>query len=105
MDFTKASVKRWLGNNLEKGKRVYKQEQDRAHKEFVKKYPFAKVERFEFWVSIDDHADLSSPTQIVYVGKAPGDTKLYNLNGTYFKYGWDINSKVKEPQRGSLVRW
>ena len=94
MDFDSPPVKRWLGNNLEKGKRVYEEEERRAQKSFVKKYPFTKAEQFEFWVSIDDQGDINSPTQIVYVGETPGDTKLTTSTVLTSKYDWHINSNV-----------
>ena len=48
----------WLGPNLEKAKRVYAGKQERAKKEFIKKYPHAKIDEFEFRASVNDQGNL-----------------------------------------------
>ena len=83
MDFTSTSIMRWLGDNLEKGKRNYQNEERRAKKAFVKKYPFARLDQFEFWPDIDEDGDIDGPTITMFV--SDGETKLYNLGGTYWR--------------------
>ena len=92
MDFNSPSAKRWLGSNFEKGKRNYESEEKRAKTDILKKYPFARIEQFEFWVNINSKGDLSDPTTTMFV--SDGATKLYNIGGTYWKYSWDITSSV-----------
>ena len=58
----------------------------------MKKYPFARIDQFKFWVDIDRHGELRNATKTMFVGD--GDTKLYNLGGTYWKYSWDVTSNV-----------
>ena len=91
MDFESESVKKWLGKNLDKGKKNYN-ELNRARSEFQKKYPYADLNKFKFWVNINDKGEIDEPTKIVYTsGK---ETKLYNETGTIWKYSWDINSRT-----------
>ena len=54
----------------------------RPKTDFVTKYPYAKINEFEFWVNIDRDGTIS-PTTIVY--KKDGNTKLYNETGKCLK--------------------
>ena len=92
MDFTNASVICWLGPNLEKGARNYKGEVKRAKKEFRKKYPFARIEQFDFWPSINSDGELTQPAEVRYVGD--GNTLLPNITGTTKSYSWPVTSNT-----------
>ena len=92
MNFSNASVIRWLGPNLEKGKKNYQDEERRAKKAFVKKYPYAKIEEFEFWPTIDSDGDLTQPAEVRYV--ADGNTLLPNITGTMSSYSWPVTSNT-----------
>ena len=82
MKFTDPHVIRWLGDNLEKGKRNYQ----------GTRYPYAKIEQFDFWPTIDEDGDLTQPAEVRYI--ADGNTLLPNLNGTYKSYSWPARSNV-----------
>ena len=45
MDFTNKYVIKWLGPNLEKGKRNYNNQHKRAVEDFKAKYPFADISK------------------------------------------------------------
>ena len=92
MNFSNASVIRWLGPNLEKGKKNYQDEEKRAKKAFVKKYPYARKQEFEFWPTIDSNGDLIQPAEVRYV--ADGNMLLPNLTGTMSSYSWPITSNT-----------
>ena len=103
MNFKSKNTIKWLGPNLEKGKRNYENEEKRAKDEFKKKYPYADISKFDFWVSINQKGEISSPTEIVYTsGK---DTKLYNETGTLWKYSWNINSQTFKDMYQSNLYW
>ena len=92
MDFSNASVIRWLGPNLEKGARNYKGEVKRAKREFRRKYTFARMEQFEFWPTINSNGDLTQPAEARYVGD--GNTELPNTTGTTSSYSWPVSSNT-----------
>ena len=70
-----------LGDNLEKGKRNYPGEVSHAKKEFKKRYPYTKIEQFDFGPTIDEDGDLTQPAEVRYI--ADGNMLLPNLNRTY----------------------
>ena len=90
MDFKSPSVIRWLGSNLECGKSNYQNEVKRAKKAFKKRYPYAKMEEFEFWPTIDSEGNLTQPAEVRYA--ADGNTLLPNITGTTSSYSWPITS-------------
>ena len=92
MNFSNASVIRWLGHNLEKGRKNYQDEEKRAKRAFKKKYPYARIQEFEFWPTIDCDGDLTQPAEVRYV--ADGNTLLPNLAGTMSSYSWPITSNT-----------
>ena len=92
MQFSSASVIRWLGPNLEKGKKNYQDEEKGAKKAFVKKYLYARIQEFEFWPTINSDRDLIQPAEVHYV--ADGNTLLPNLTGTMSSYSWPITSNT-----------
>ena len=92
MQFSSASVIRWLGPNLEKGKKNYQDEEKRAKKAFVKKYSYARIQEFEFWPTINSDGDLIQPAEVRYV--ADGNTLLPNLTGTMSSYSWPVTSNT-----------
>ena len=103
MDFESESVRKWLKGNLDKGRKNYNNELSRARSEFQKKYPFADLDKFEFWVSNNNKGEIDEPTKIVYTsGK---ETKLYNETGTIRKYGWDIKSRTFKNKYQSQLFW
>ena len=90
VDFTKPSVKRYFGKNLQLAQQNYNREIERAKSEFRSKYPNANPSHFEFWNWPNCDGTITEPTEIVYTsGK---DTKLYNETGTMWKYSWPVNS-------------
>ena len=90
VDFTKPSVKRYFGKNLQLAQQNYNREIERAKSEFRSKYPNANLSHFEFWNWPNRDGTVTEPTEIVYTsGK---DTKLYNETGTMWKYSWPLNS-------------
>ena len=103
MNFKSKNTIKWLGPNLEKGKRNYENEEKRAKDEFKKKYPYADISKFDFWVNINQKGEISSPTEIVYTsGK---DTRLYNETGTLWKYSWNTNSQTFKNMYQSNLYW
>ena len=90
INFDSDSVRRWLGPNLEKGKRNWNAAYNKALNDFKAKYPFANISQFEIWPSINSQGDIDRPTEIVY--KGDGNTKLYNETGTNWSYSWNIDS-------------
>ena len=104
MDFTNKSVIRWLGSNIEKGKRNYNNELQRARQEFKEKYPFADISKFDFWVNINQKGEIDEPTQIVYTsGKE--SARPYNETGTTWKASWDITSRTFKNKHESNLFW
>ena len=103
MNFESKSVQRWLGENLEKGKRNYSAAYTKALNDFKAKYPFADVSQFEVWVSINSQGDIDRPTEIVY--KADGNTKLYNKTGTRWSYSWNIDSQTFKNKYQHALFW
>ena len=91
MDFTNPGVIRWLGANLDKGRNNHEEEENKLKDSFVKKYPFAKVEEFDFRVTINSDGDVTS-SEVFYMSDR--STKLWDLNNRYWKYGWSVNSDV-----------
>ena len=101
VDFTKPSTIRWLGPNLEKGKRTYENEVRRARREFLKKYPHAKIDQFEFRPSINDQGNLVQLALIYYIGD--GNTFLPNYNGTIASSSWPITSRTFKEKYSSAL--
>ena len=104
MDFEKELVKKWLGPNLEKGKRNYNNEHNRAVNDFKAKYPFADDSKFEFWVNINNKGEIDESTQIVYTSGKKG-ARLYNETGTTWKGIWDIKSPTFRNKYQSNLFW
>ena len=103
MDFTNKYVIKWLGTNLEKGKKNYNDELQRARTDFKNKYPLADISKFDFWVSINNQGEVDEPTKIVYTsGK---ESKLYNETGTTWKYSWNTNSLTFNNKYRSKLFW
>ena len=69
IDFTSKENKKRFGKNLEKAKRNYKKELKRVKDDFQKKYPFAKISDFRFYVHIADSGEVAKypPIYIYYI--------------------------------------
>ena len=100
---TSANVKKYFGANLKKAKTNHDKELKKTRDEFVKKYPYAKLSEFEFWINLSKNGDISSKTNIVY--KGDGKTRLYDLSGTTWKYSWDITSDVFKYKYSNALYW
>ena len=102
-DFESSIAKKYFGVNLKKAKRNYDKELLKTRNKFIKDYPYAKVEEFEFWVNLSKTGDISDETEIVFKGS--GNEKLYNLTGTFWKSSWDINSNVFKYKYADALHW
>ena len=71
-DFTSERNKKYFGSNLTKAKANYVKEMKRAKAEFSKKYPYANLSDFKFWVLLSKTGEISSPTEIYYIDKTDG---------------------------------
>ena len=87
---------------LKKQKKNYDKELFKTRKKFIRYYPYAKVSEFEFWVNLSQTGDISDKTNIAFKGS--GD-KLYDLTGTYWRYGWDITSDVFKYKYADALHW
>ena len=92
---------RWLGPNLEKAKRVYEAEQERAKKVFLKKYPHAKVDEFEFRASVNDQGNLVQQAVVYYVGD--GTKLLANYISGIASDSWPITSRTFREKYSSAL--
>ena len=100
---TSANVKKCFGANLKKAKTNHDKELKKTRDKFVKKYPYLKLSKFEFWINLSKNGDISSKTNIVY--KGDGKTRLYDLSGTTWKYSWDITSNVFKYKYSDALYW
>ena len=87
----------WLCNHS-----LYQEEEIQPKRDFIQKYPYAKIDQFKFWVNINQDGWLN-PTTIVY--KGDGDTNLYNETGTMWKYSWAINSLTFRDLYADSLHW
>ena len=78
-NFESPNTKKYFGTNLTKAKTSHDAELKKARDNFSKKYPFAKLSKFEFWVDFEGPNGVVEEVKIVY--KGDGETKLYNLTG------------------------
>ena len=105
-NFESDTVKKYLGENLKKAKNNQlkkRKELKKTKDKFVKGYPYAKVSEFEFWINLSKTGDISSKTKIMY--KGDGETKLYDLTGTTWRYSWDVTSKVFKYKYSGALHW
>ena len=61
------------------------------------------MEQFEFRLDISRDGDIVAPTEIIYKGDCK--TKLYNITGTTWKYGWSIESRVFKEMYVDTLYW
>ena len=102
-DFESANTKKFFGANLKKAKTNHDKELKKTRDKFAETYPYAKLSEFEFWINLSKNGEISSKTNIVY--KGPGETKLYNLTGTTWKYSWDVTSDVFKYKYSGALYW
>ena len=102
-NFDSPNTKKYFGLNLKKAKRNHDAELKKARNNFSKKYPFAKLSEFEFWVNFDGPNGVVEEVKIVY--KGPGETRLYDLTGRTWKYSWDVTSNVFKYKYSSAIHW
>ena len=91
-DFTSEYNRKYFGANLKKAKANYDKEMKRARNEFVKKYPYAKISKFKFWVLISKNGEISGPTAIYYIDETDGTN-------------WEINSIAFDDFYSSALYW
>ena len=102
-NFEDVKVIKYFGANLKKAKKNYKKEYGAKKAKFVEDYPYAKINEFEFWVSLSKKGEIREPTKIVY--KADGETKLYNNTMSRWSYSWDIESMVFKTKYYYALYW
>ena len=66
-DFSNEFNKKYFGSYLLKAKINYDKELKRAKAEFTKKYPYADITKFKFWVNLSKTGEISKPTDIYYL--------------------------------------
>ena len=91
-DFESSNTVKYFGTNLKKAKATHDAELARAKKAFAAKYPYAKLDEFEFGVNLTKAGKLGDPTTISYI--ADGVTELWDFTHTRYQFGWDITSAV-----------
>ena len=90
-DFTTEHSKKYFGANLEKAKRNYNKELKRVKDEFKKKYPFAPISKFEFWIHVNNLGEIT---------KDPPN--IYYIEG---RYNWRIGSEAFNDFFTSVLYW
>ena len=88
---------------MKKAKRNHDAELKKARDNFSKKYPFAKLSEFEFWVNFEGPNGVVQEVKIVY--KGPGESRLYDLRGRTWRYSWDITSNVFKYKYSGALHW
>ena len=91
-DFTSEHNKKYFGSNLAKAKANHDKELKRAKTEFAKKYPYANLSDFKFWVLLSKNGEISSPTEIYYIDKTDGTN-------------WEITSEAFNDFYSSTLYW
>ena len=84
----KQRLMNYLGANYEKGLKNYKDALVKSINGFKAKHPYVDITRFKFQPLILQNGYVTG-TAIDYFGDGKGH--LYNINGTRWKIGWDIN--------------
>ena len=92
IDFTSEENKKRFGKNLEKAKRNYEKELKRVKDDFQKKYPFATISNFRFYIHITNSGE---------VGSYPL-TYIYYIEG---RYNWRLGSVAFNNFFTSLLYW
>ena len=69
IDFTSEESKKRFGANLEKAKQNYEKELKRVKDDFRKKYPFASISKFKFYVHVTDSGGVVRypPPEVYYI--------------------------------------
>ena len=101
MDFNHSSIIKWLGPNLEKGKKNYREKEKDMKDKFKKDYPYAKISEFEFWITLNKNGTLGH-TDIRYIGDGKG---LYDITGRSTSYSWSIYSNVFKYRYSDALTW
>ena len=91
-NFNSPTVKRFLGKNVDRAKESYTKVKTKAVSDLKKKYLYANIKEFEFWINIDPSTGQATLDSVNYIGDGTGN--LYNLNNTQKSYGWDVTSNV-----------
>ena len=101
-NFESPNTKKHFSANLKKAKRNHDAELKKARNNFSKKYPFAKLSEFEFWVDFEGPNGVIENVKIVYKGDVT--KRLYNEFGT--RWGnWPVTSRVFKTLYSGALYW
>ena len=89
-DFNSPKIKKYFGKNWAKAKKSHDEVKSSAIALFEKKFPYANVNEFEWWINIDRETGVAKLGDIRYVGDKSGN--LWNLNNTMRSYSYSVYS-------------
>ena len=102
-NFNSPNVKKWLQANLAKAKKSHDQVKAQALSDFRKKYPYANLKEFEFWIDIDNMTGQATLADTRYIGDGEGN--LYNLNNTQKSDSYSLSGDVFKYKYRSHLFW